>query len=550
MTNRLGHTLLRGILQPGRRHYLRCTNALEATQRSQLRRLLGQVSGVTGHRQHSVSSGWSWEQFAERQPVTEFADWRTLIEAQRAGRTPLLTSSPVMRYQPTSGSTSAIKWIPYTQQFLRELDAAIGPWLGDLYKRYPGVRGGAHYWSLSWVPTSMRQAVRGHINDDMKLLSGGKRWLASRTQAVPDAVSLAATSDDSLYATLAYLASRRDLTTISVWSPTFALGLLEKLGLWRQELIETLSTGSWGARQESLQHLRAPTSQGGAAILRHWNGVPQADFFRVLWPQLALISAWDTAGATRWAQRLHSWLPQAAFQGKGLWATEGVVTIPQGDQHVLAATSHVYEFEDATSGEILPPWKLDRGQEVVPLISTGSGLLRYKMSDRLVVDDFYGQLPCLRFLGRNDGSDMVGEKISTILAQQTLDALAWPAGVGPVTILAADQGGAAGHPAYVVMADAPEGKSPSQYTQWAAEIAAQLEEALQAHFHYKLARNLGQLDPARCLCVPHAQKVYLDACSARGMIEGNIKIEALRSWSGDLPGATPVGRDAAAEAVL
>ena len=130
MTNRLGHTLLRGILQPGRRHYLRCTNALEATQRSQLRRLLGQVSGVTGHRQHSVSSGWSWEQFAERQPVTEFADWRTLIEAQLAGRTPLLTSSPVMRYQPTSGSTSAIKWIPYTQQFLRELDAAIGPWLG------------------------------------------------------------------------------------------------------------------------------------------------------------------------------------------------------------------------------------------------------------------------------------------------------------------------------------------------------------------------------------------------------------------------------------
>lgn len=550
MSNWLGHTLLRGILQPGRRHYLRSTGALEATQRGQLQQLLGQVAAVTGRRAPVVSANWSWEQFAERQPVTEFAAWRTLIEAQRAGRAPLMTASPVVRYQPTSGSTSAIKWIPYTQQFLRELDAAIGPWLGDLYHRYPGIRGGAHYWSLSWVPTSMRQAVRGHINDDMKLLSGGKRWLAGLTQAVPDAVSLAETSDDSLFATLAYLVSRRDLSTMSVWSPTFALGLLEKLGLWRDELVATLTSGCWGARQASLQHLKAPVSRGGASILRHWNGVPQAEFFRVLWPQLALISAWDTAGAARWAKRLHDYLPQAAFQGKGLWATEGVVTIPQGDQHVLAATSHVYEFEDVVSGEILPPWKLDRGQEVVPLISTGSGLLRYRMNDRLLVDDFYGQLPCLRFLGRNDGADMVGEKISTILAQQTLDVLAWPPGVVPVTLLAAEQGGAAGHPAYVVIAEAPEGKNPAHYQAWAAAIGEQLEAALQAHFHYKLARNLGQLDPARCICVPRAQQGYLDACRAQGMIEGNIKIEALRAWSGSLPFATPAERAAAEVAAL
>jgi hypothetical protein len=61
---------------------------------------------------------------------------------------------------------------------------------------------------------------------------------------------------------------------------------------------------------------------------------------------LALVSAWDTADAAPWAQQLKACFPQAAFEGKGLWATEGVVTIPIDGQYPLAYRSHVYEFED------------------------------------------------------------------------------------------------------------------------------------------------------------------------------------------------------------
>lgn len=535
MTNRLGHTVLRGMLQSGRRKYQRSRQTLEATQRNKLTQLLGQIEGAAGHRESAVSPQWSWETFAELQPVTSYADWRVAVEDQRASGKPLLSRSPVERYQPTSGSTSAIKWIPYTAQFLRELDSAIGPWLGDLYQRYPGIRQGAHYWSLSWVPTSMRRDLNGHINDDMKLLSGGKRWLATRTQAVPEAVSLAQTSDDSLFATLAYLVARRDLSVMSIWSPTFGLSLLEKLGHWREPLAEVLNSGHWGKRLAGLAHLAAPISPVGARLLRQWDGRASADVYRALWPQLALVSTWDTAGATHWARRLQGYLPQAQFQGKGLWATEGVITIPQGDQHVLAATSHVYEFEEVATGTILPPWKLEANQEVVPLISTGSGLLRYRMNDRLMVDGFLGQLPCLRFLGRNDGTDMVGEKISTVLAQRILDRLAWPPGVCAVTLLAAEQGGTEGHPAYVLLADPPEGEPQAQYQVWAAQLTAEIESALQEHFHYRLARNLNQLDAARCLCIPEARQAYQRYCQGRGMIEGNIKVEALRSWAGPLP---------------
>ena len=66
-------------------------------------------------------------------------------------------------------------------------------------------------------------------------------------------------------------------------------------------------------------------------------------------------------------------------------------------------------------------------------------------------------------------------------------------------------------------------------------LSTQLEKALLGNFHYKLARELGQLQPAACIALPHMREIYLDQCRLRGMIEGNIKIEPLRHWRGEVP---------------
>lgn len=530
--NRFGHRFLRQLMQPGAHRFRQTQQDLESIQRQRLKVLLSKVPQMPA----GNPASWQWEDFVRHVPVTHYADWKPLIEGQMADGNPRLIDSPVMRYQPTSGSSSAIKWIPYTGQFLKELDAAISPWLADLYARHPGIRQGAHYWSLSWLPDDMRQrGSNEHINDDMKLLSVGKRWLARHTQAVPDSVSLAATSNDSLFATLAYLVARQDLSAISVWSPTFALSLFENLTLWRDELHAVLRSGRWPGPPDRFPGSKAPRSDRGAALLASWDGRTSPEFFQALWPNLALVSAWDTATASPWARRLQELLPHADFQGKGLWATEGVITVPQGNNHVLAANSHVYEFEDSQSGDIVAPWQLERGQEVIPLMTTGSGLLRYRLGDLVRVTGYSGALPCLSFLGRADGVDMVGEKISTVAVQQVLDTMSWPDTVSPVVVLAAETGGDSGHPGYVLLSECDEGVSAADCRQLARELARQLENGLQKSFHYKLARSLGQLDAARCICGPSVHSEYVEACRQRGMIEGNIKVEALRSWQGALP---------------
>lgn len=531
----LGHRLLRSFVAPGCRHFERQAGALESVQRGQLSRWLSAASRSPWGAQAGIQPDWSWEEFARRVPTHRYADYAEAIALQKRDRSARLIDSPVMRYQPTSGSTSAVKWIPYTQLFLNELDRAITAWIGDLYRQFPHQARGTHYWSLSWIPTQMRGETAGDINDDMKLLSFGKRALAYITQAAPQEIALASTSDDSLFATLAYLAADEQLSFISVWSPTFALGALEQMGKWRAELAEVLGSGQWGPRGPRMAGVTCPRSPRAARLLRGWNGHLDPGFFQTLWPGLALLSSWDTAAAAPWASQLKALMPQAHFQGKGLWATEGVVTIPFAGRYPLAYTSHVYEFEDAQTGDVLPPWQLREGQQVIPLLTTGNGFARYRMSDVIRVDGFLGQVPCFTFLGRNDGVDLVGEKISATTAQELLDELPFaelPGRALPVTLLALDHS-RGGKPGYVLLVECGPDADRAAIE---PPLAERLEAGLLEHFHYRLARELGQLADARCIALPQMRELYLDQCRTRGMIEGNIKIEPLRHWPGEVPG--------------
>ncbi len=535
----LGHHLLKQLVGPGLRRFEQHLGELESVQRARLARWLAAASGSAEGQRRGMRADWSWEEFTQQIPVSGYQDYAELINTQRARKQSLLIDSPVARYQPTSGSTSAVKWVPYTKMFLDELDEVISAWVGDMYRQFPKQVNGTHYWSLSWIPTEMRGQTAGDLNDDMMLLSWGKRLLAYLTQAAPQKIALAKTSDDSLFATIAYLAADEALGFISVWSPTFGLGAMEQMSAWRQELAQSLAAGQWGERHSRMAGLPCPQSARAAKLLQAWDGRLEASFFQKLWPNLTLLSAWDTAAAAPWAAKLKALMPHANFQGKGLWATEGVVTFPFNGRYPLAYLSHVYEFADAQSGKILAPWQLREGQDVIPIMTTGSGFARYKMSDVLRVDGHMGQVPCFTFLGRNDGVDLVGEKTSATMAQAVQDQLQLH-GAMPVTLLALDEARGL-TPGYVLLVECAPGASIEVLQQ---ALAEQVEQALQGNFHYKLARELGQLQTAACIALPHMRAIYLDQCRERGMIEGNIKIEPLRHWQGQLPAVLRSALDA------
>jgi len=500
---------------------------LERIQRQKLDALLRRVAAAR------IQPAWqggipSWEAFRDLYPLTRYADWQKAIRDQRMGKESLI-DSPLVRYQPTSGSSEKLKLIPYTRHFLGELDAAIGPWLAGMYRRFPGLKGGVHYWSVSWLPQNQYDDLRGNLNDDSELMGGVKRLLAAHSQAVSPDVALAASPNDAMFATLCYLVARPDLRMLSVWSPTFALQLLDSLPQWGGEIAAVLRSGKWGERSGALVSLKAPFAPERARRLEQVLQEAPLQAAQQLWPDMALVSAWDTADATPWAEQLKARLPHAGFEGKGLWATEGVVTIPVDGRYPLAYRSHVYEFEEIATGRILAPWQLREGDEVSPIISGGNGLLRYQLEDRMVVTELWGAVPCFRFLGRRHGVDLVGEKMSPDAARQTLQSVGEQFGLEPVTLLAVD-GQGRGKSAYVaVFSRAGQPLEPI----FPEPVAQAVEASLKSHFHYALARDLRQLESATAVVVADGWKLYQQIAMAGGMIEGNIKPEPVRKVARD-----------------
>ena len=272
----LFHRGFRKLSESSLKHFLE--GDLLRDQLAVLRSELRTLAPVPG-----IDPGWSYEEFRRQRPVTAWDDWAPLVEEQRTTKR-LSVCPKVQRFQPTSGSTFQRKWIPYNRAFLKELNRALKVWMSDVYDSHPGVMQGSHYWSLSGLPQELRREMD---NDDLKFLNPALQLLLRPVMAVPSSVQNADTVQDSTLLTLGHLVNRRDLTFISVWSPTFLLSLLGELDRRREELASSPAVAKEASKMLS-------------------QGLELSSLVKKLWPKLALISAWDSAESSPWAKELRS----------------------------------------------------------------------------------------------------------------------------------------------------------------------------------------------------------------------------------------------------
>lgn len=503
--------------QSGYRSYINALDDVEGAQRRALCRVIGHSQSTAYGQRLGIHKTWDTKTFTQSIPLITYEEVEELINEQRTSQKPLI-STRVLRYQPTSGSTSARKWIPYTKYFLQELQAAIAPWLADAYLHYPGLRRGSHYWSLSWLPDELRKSVTS--TDDTSFLPILKRALQRQVMAVPDSVQRAETCDAAMFATICFLAASRDLSLISVWSPTFVLNMLEKLTVERSRVAAALALGQWPSYSDGLRGITCPTNPRSADLLRAWNGLQPETFFRELWPDLSVVSCWTTSASAAYIPSLSKLLPHSIIDGKGLWTTEGVVTIPFQGLFPLALNSHFFEFRCQSTKKILHPWRLERGQLVQPIISTSSGLLRYALNDELLVTDFLKNCPTFEFKGRIGGVDLVGEKIDNEAAAKIIRDLASRFTTSISVIIAVKS---TVRPYYAIVSECEPG--PMDFT---SEMLANFaEERLLEFHHYRLARELNQLGSVRGVICRSVSKFLALLGRNRGMIEGDVKPEPL-----------------------
>lgn len=503
MNTMLNTFLHRGLNIINRKLYLRFINGMKNSKEYQQKKLLETLKILKELPAHKVKlSNINNYQDFKTLPVASYSDMEQDVLIQQNSSLAHFCQN-IVRFQPTSGSSNHIKWIPYNESLLKEFDQAAAIWLAELAKHYPGILKGKHYWSLSWLPNDLRE--KQNI-DDSEILSPLRKFFMKNIFAVDQKVMHTKSIEENLFATVCFLAKCDDLSLISIWSPTFLLSLLSTLEQRVDDVVQVLETGIW----PDDMHLKMRAPKNGTQAKKLKNNSSYQD----LWPHLALISCWDTAQSKVYASKLRKIFPKTPIQGKGLWTTEAVITIPIKKEYVLAYQSHFYEFEELTSKNIFPSWELKVGMQVSPIVTTSNGMIRYKINDRLEVTKMDGDCPSLTFLGRIGDCDLVGEKLSHQNVEEIFANL--DDEVKPIGLVGVQSPLNEKLPYYLCLVH----KGNSQ-------LEERIEVQLQEIFHYKLARELNQLGAVRVIASQNIHEIYEQLCINKGMIKGNIKVDPL-----------------------
>lgn len=496
-------------MQPDGVRFAYAQNRVSQTQEEKLRNYLRQNQDTAFGKKHLFSKIRTVDQYRDAIAIHDYEDLRPWVDRAAAGEPGVLTHESPLLFERTSGTTSKNKLIPFTKTFFHEMRTAAHSWLFSTFQARPRIVGRPMYWSLSPV-TQKRELTTGGIpigvEDDSEYFGPLTRFCLKRLLVAPR--SLAHIKDHDLWRkeTCKRLIQCRELGFISVWSPTFLILLMEELEGSFSSYMDLLSPS---IRRNIEQDLELGQPLGSA-----------------LWPHLGVISCWTDGTASTFVSRLLKWFPQEALQPKGLMATEGVVSLPFDLElgRPLAITSHFLEFIDLTQAREAKTrlaHELEVGREYSPVLTTGSGLYRYHLKDRVLCTGYHANLPLVRFSGKLEQvSDLCGEKLSL---SQAIEAFADLEKKFTCT--------------FTFNMLVPIAKETRNYTaivsvanNASVDIQAaeqELDSLLRRNFHFNYARDIGQLGPTRLHIRTDATALYTEALVQAGIRLGDIKPTAL-----------------------
>lgn len=522
---------------------------VSGTQEKLLLRLLQRNAETDFGRRYDFASIRTAAEYQQRVPLSTYDDYLSAIQAISEGQSQVLTQEAPLLLEPTSGSTAATKYIPYTTTLKTEFQRAIAPWIVDLFCHMPGLFWGQAYWSVTPVMQRNMRTPGGTpigFEEDSEYLGGWQRHLLRAVLAVPPLVRLIDDMETFRYITLLFLLRSRSLALISVWNPTFLTLLLNRLSDWWPLLTTDIAAGTLtppgplaSDLKQQLISLNRPDSRRAEeikAILRQEDD--PALIHTRLWPRLRLVSCWAEAQAALHAPELARLLPQAHLQGKGLIATEGFVSLPLLNHPgaALAIRSHFFEFLPVHNSQLtidnsqfaspLLAHQLQPGCQYSVILTTGGGLYRYQLHDLVEVAGYGGTCPLLRFVGKESYiSDWFGEKLNERHVGEVIDRICRRHAVQPVFAMVAYETTTG---AYTLFIEAPASADDTL-----RQVGRALELALQENYHYRYCRQLGQLGPLQLFrIVSGGPAAYLSFCQGHGQRAGDIKPLALHRLSG------------------
>lgn len=424
-----------------------CINNAASIQNKILKQIINQNKNSEYGKKYNFRNINNYEDWIKQVPIIEYENIEQYVKEKSS-----LTTNKIKLFEPTSGSSGFQKLIPYTEELRKEFQNGIKVWLFDLYIHNLSLLFYKSYWSIS--PKSKTNNKDIGFENDEEYFSKIEQKFLNTIMVKPDL------SGNFLKNTKEMLIRERAaIGLISIWSPTFLESVLEN------ELIN--------------------------------------------FPNLKIISCWSDASSKIYAQKLSRKYAKVIIQPKGLLATEGITSFPLWNKGcIISYLSHFYEFLDK-NGKVFLLQDIKQGEEYTVILTTSGGLYRYNTHDKIIVKNFYKNIPLIEFIGRdNNVSDFFGEKMSEGFVNNIFKELF-------------DK-----QPEFAVL-----GFDKDKYTLFIEGNCSEnlLEKYLQKNYHYKNCIELGQLKPATVKNITNGLTIYREYYLSKGMKLGDIKIKALNN---------------------
>ena len=170
------------------------------------------------------------EKFQNKIPVVNYEDIKEFVEKEKVGKSNVLLSDKIKLFELTSGSTSDVKYIPYTEKFLKSYMNGVFAWIYNLYQNNKRLFLGSSYWSVSPIlkrETVTSGEIRVGIEDDTSYFDKVSAFFLNKLFTVPKEIKNIQNMEDFLLITVVFLLLSENLAMISVWSPSFLMILLD-----------------------------------------------------------------------------------------------------------------------------------------------------------------------------------------------------------------------------------------------------------------------------------------------------------------------------------
>jgi GH3 auxin-responsive promoter len=413
------------------------TRQLQQVQRQVLLNRIAKNRDSRFGRDHSFSSIANVGDFRARVPINSYEYYEPYISRMKAGQVDAMfgPGQRLVMFAMTSGTLTARKFIPISEEFVREFRHGWMIWGVKACQHHEGMFHGAIVQlAANW--DEFRTEADIPCGSVSGLVARIQRRIVRRLYCIPSEVGQIKDVMARYYTTLR-MSVPRDVTYFTTANPSTSVNLARLGDAEKENLIRDIHDGTLKAQlpvpsviREALQPRIAKPNPRRAreleSIVTRTGQLLPKDY----WPNLKLLGNWTGGAVSSYLRHFPSLFGATPVRDIGLLASEGRMTIPLESNcsaGVLDPTVNYYEFIpeeeiDSSMPTALEAHELEEGRNYFILLTTPSGFYRYNIFDVVRVVGKFHETPVLEFLNKGAHfASITGEKLAEAQVSRAVD---------------------------------------------------------------------------------------------------------------------------------